>query len=109
MASQPQVLSSHVDDIRVPVAHTPPGPRSDGAKDVEADVVLEVESHAHEASALIAIVNLSDVESNNGKHLIGDSSDKSDHDDEGVDQGISVLAWPMATIAPLVDSSQSLL
>ena len=80
MASQPEVSSSHVHDIRVPVAHTPPGLRSDGAKDVEADVVLEVGLHAHGASAPIDIVNLSDIESNDGKHLIGDSSDESDHD-----------------------------
>ena len=107
MASQPEVSSSHIDDIRVPVEHTFPGPGSDGAKDVEADVVLEVGSHAHEASAPIDIVNLSDVESDNRKHLIGDSLDESNHDNEGVDQGISVPAPPMATIAPLVDSSQS--
>ena len=107
MASQPEVLSSHVDDIRVPVEHTPPGPGSNGAKDVEADVVLEVGSHAHGASAPIDIVNLSDIESDDEKHLIGDSLDESNHDDEGVDQGISVPTPPMATIAPLVDSSQS--
>ena len=87
--------------------HTPPGPRLDGAKDVEADAVLEVGSHAHGASAPIDILNLRDVESDDGKHLIGDLSDKSDHDDEGVDQGISVPAPPMATIAPSVDSLQS--
>ena len=85
MASQPEVSSSHVDDIRVPVEHTPLGLGSDGAKDVEADAVLEVGSHAHGASAPIDIVNLSDVESDDKKHLIGDSSDESDHDDEGVD------------------------
>ena len=107
MASQPEVSSSHVEDIRVPVAHTPLSLRSDGAKDVEADGVLEVGSHAHEASAPIDIVNLSDVESDDEKHLIGDSLDKSDHDDEGVEQGISVPAPPMATIAPSVDSLQS--
>ena len=107
MASQPKVLSSHVDDIRVPVEHTPPSPGSDGAKDVEANIVLKVGSHAQGASAPIDIVNLSDVESDDGKHLIGDSSDESDHDDEGVDQGISVPAPPMATIVPSVDSSQS--
>ena len=107
MANQPEVSSSHIDDIRVPVAHTPPGPGLDGAKDVEAESVLEVESHAHGASAPIDIVNLSDVESDDAKHLIGDSSNESDHDDEGVDQGISVPAPSMATIAPSVDSSQS--
>ena len=32
MASQPEVSSSHVNDIRVPVEHTPLGPGSDGAK-----------------------------------------------------------------------------
>ena len=52
-------------------------------------------------------MNCSDIESDEGKHLIGDSSDESDHDDEGVDQGILVPAPPMATIAPSVDSSQS--
>ena len=79
----------------------------DTQKDVEVDIVLEVGSHAHGASTPIDIVNLSDVESDDGKHLIGDLSDESDHDDEGVDQGISVPAPPMATIAPSVDSSQS--
>ena len=107
MASQPEVSSSHVDDIRVPVEHTPPSPGSDGTKDVEADAVLEIGSHAHGASAPIDIVNVSNLESDDGKYLIGDSSDESDHDNEGVDQGISVLAPPMATIAPSMDSSQS--
>ena len=41
--------------------------------------------HAHGASAPIDIVNLSDVESDDGKLLIGESLDESDHDDEGVD------------------------
>ena len=107
MANQPKVSSSHVDDIYVSVAHTPPGPGSDGAKDVKANTVLEVGSHAHGASAPTDIVNLSDVESDDKKHLIGDLSDKSDHDDEGVDEGISVPALSMATIVPSVDSSQS--
>ena len=107
MASQPEVSSSHVDDIRFPVEHTPPGPGSDGAKDVEGNEVLDVGLHAHGVSAPIDIMNLSDVESDDGKHLIGDSSDESHHDDEGVDQGILVPAPSMATIAPSMDSSQS--
>ena len=69
--------------------------------------MLAVGSHAHGASAPIDIVNLSNVESDDRKYLIGDSLDESDHDNEGVDQGISVPAPPMATIAPSVDSSQS--
>ena len=85
MASQPKVSSSHVDDICVSVEHTLPGPGSDGAKDVEANAVLEVGLHAHGASAPIDIVILSNVELDDGKHLIEDSSDESDHDDEGVD------------------------
>ena len=85
MASQLEVSSSHVDDIRVPVVHTPPGSGSDGTKDVEADEVLAVGLHAHGASAPIDIVNCSDVESDDGKHLIGDSSDESDHDNKGID------------------------
>ena len=85
MASQPEVSSSHVDDIRVPMERTSLGLGSDGAKDVEANVVLEVGSHAHGASVPIDIVNLSDVESDDRKHLIGDLSDNNDHDDKGVD------------------------
>ena len=57
MASQPEVSSTHVDDIRVPVEHTSLGPGSDGAKDVEANAMLEVGSHAHGASAPIDIVS----------------------------------------------------